>query len=226
MEDQTNQAVKIYLEQTSCSEDDVLTGIRKHSQEMGLPDIHVPAHVGKFLYLLAKIQGAKRILEIGTLGGYSTVWLARALPSDGHLLSIDINPKHLELAKTHLEQANLSHSVTLYEGSAIDWLQEFIIAQLDPFDLIFIDADKMHNQQYLDLSLQLARPGTLIVVDNLIPKGEIIGKPCNGEAIAVYQFNHYFSQHPLLETVFMPTIVGQQARLDSIGLSRVKNPLE
>lgn len=200
---QQNQAVKEYIEQTSCPEDEMLCFVRTHSHQMGLPDIRVPAHVGKFLYLLAKIQGAKRILELGTLGGYSTIWLARALAADGRLLSIDINPKHLEIAKLHLEKAGLSHLVVLYEGLASDWLQEFSLTQPDPFDFIFIDADKSNNQHYLDLSLKLARPGTLILIDNLIPKGEVIGRPCNDEAVAIYQFNQYLSDHCLLEIVLI-----------------------
>jgi predicted O-methyltransferase YrrM len=214
--------IRNYLESIFASEDELLSFARIHSKNNGLPDIHIPSHVGKILYLLAKIQQSKHILEIGTLGGYSTIWLARALPIDGRLLSIEINPTYVELARLHIQQADLHHCVEIRLGEALTVLPLLIQEQSQLFDFIFIDADKSNNEPYLDLAIQLSRSGTLIIVDNLIPKGEKIGQPCNGEAIKVYHFNQYFANHPSLETVAIPTIAGFHGRLDAMGMARVR----
>lgn len=219
-----NQQFKTYIEQLFCPEDETLRFVRAHSQQANLPPIQVPPAVGKMLYLLAKIQEARYILEIGTLGGYSTVWLARALPPHGKLISLESNPKHVELARLHIEEAGLTRSVEVLWGDAAELLNQLNPQQTGPFDLIFIDADKPRNRMYLDLSLRLSRPGTLIIIDNLIPKGEqAIGQPCHDEAVAIYQFNQYIAQHPALETLLVPTLVGDQGRLDALGLARVKS---
>lgn len=219
-----NNQVKEYIDTLFASEDEVLKNTRKNCKEAGLSDIHIPAHLGKFLYLLAKIQSCSRILELGTLGGYSTIWLARALLPGGLLVSIEIDPKHGAIAKKNIEEAGLANSVDIRLGNALTLLPEMIDRKERPFDLIFIDADKENNCLHLDHSIQLARPGTLIFIDNLIPRGEQVGgRPANHEAQFIYAFNSYLAQHPRLETVLIPSIVQYQGRLDCIGLARLKD---
>jgi predicted O-methyltransferase YrrM len=140
----------------------------------GLPTIDVAPNQGKMLHLLARIQGARRILEIGTLGGYSTIWLARALPSDGKLVTLEAEPKHADVARENIKRAGLSAIVELRLGPALDSLAQLHQEGTPPFDLIFIDADKPNNPGYLERSLRLSRPGTIIILDNVVREGAVI----------------------------------------------------
>ena len=140
----------------------------------GLPEISVSPVLGKFLYMLAKLAGARRILEIGTLGGYSAIWLGRALPEDGCLLTLEIDPLHARIARRNLARAMLLGTVVVREGPAPDLLAKLVAAGEEAFDLIFIDADKEAYLEYFDFSLKLSRPGTLIVADNVIRYGAVI----------------------------------------------------
>lgn len=223
MQDSTpsNQEVKDYLDRRFSQENALLHSIRTQSQIEGLPDIHIPIHIGKFIYLLVKIQNCSRILEIGTLGGYSTAWLAEALPSHGHLISLEINPDHAAKAQLHLSSIQ-NKQIEIRVGHAVNLLSQLVAAQEDPFDLIFIDADKENNALYFDWSLSLSRPGTLILIDNLIPKGEKVGYPSHEEAKTVYAFNDYLAQHPSIEIAVVPSLVGLQGRLDGLAILRVK----
>jgi len=211
--------VKDYLERFA-QEDDILQRIKQHARLEGLPKIEIPSPIGKLLYLLAKLQQAQSILEIGTLAGYSTVWLARALPSHGRLISLECDPKHVQLTREHLTWAGCEARVEVREGLAETLLNQMLKTQL-PFDMIFIDADKAHALVYLDRALRLSRSGTLIVIDNLIPKGDLIGTPENTEAISVYRFNEVLALHPKLEAVLLPTLV-DDGRLDGLSLARVR----
>jgi predicted O-methyltransferase YrrM len=215
----TGQDVKDYLDRRFGHESPLLHFIRTQSHDEGLHDIHVPIHVGKLLYLLAKIQAASQILEIGTLGGYSAAWLAQALAPSGRLISLEINPDHAAKARQHLDGLP-EKRIEIRIGHAVDLLAQLVASGEGPFDLIFIDADKANNALYLDWSLRLSRPGTLILIDNLIPKGERIGYPSHEEAEAVYAFNDYLAQHPLVETAVVPTLVSQ-GRLDALAIARV-----
>lgn len=217
-----NQQIRDYIDQVFVQEDEILHFVRSHAKELKLPDIQIPANVGKFLYLLAKIHKSQRILEIGTLGGYSTIWLARSLNPRGMLISLEIDPRHVKIAGEHIQQAGLNHCVEIRQGKAIELLEAMVLQEKEPFDLVFIDADKMHNKSYLDYALQLTKSGSLILVDNLMPKGNLIGTPCNDEAVFVYQFNEYLAHHPRLETTLITT-VAQQGRLDCLSIARVKN---
>jgi predicted O-methyltransferase YrrM len=138
-----------------------------------LPSIDVSPLQGKFLHLIAQIAGVKRILEIGTLGGYSTTWLARALPQNGRLISLEFEPKHVEVARKNIARAGLSELVEIRQGAAADSLAKLYAEDPSPFDLIFIDADKPNNPVYLEWALKLSRKGTIIIVDNVIRNGEI-----------------------------------------------------
>lgn len=144
------------------------------SDEAGLPAIQVSPMQGKFLYILAKVHNARRILEIGTLGGYSTIWMARALPDDGRLITMEINAKHAEVAKSNVERAGVSHKVEILVGNALELLPELEKRNDAPFDLAFIDADKVSIPTYFESALRMSRPGSLILVDNVVRDGAVI----------------------------------------------------
>ena len=171
MEDETRwTAVDEYLSRLLLPPDDALEAALAASEAAGLPSISVSPNQGKLLELLAHTQGARRTLEIGTLGGYSTIWLARALPADGRLTTLEFSPKHAEVARANLDRAGFADQVEIVVGPALETL-----AQLTgPFDLIFIDADKENYAGYFDWAVRLARPGTLIIADNVVRGGKIV----------------------------------------------------
>ena len=153
--------------------DPALDGALDASRQAGLPPIHVAPPQGKFLHLLARIAGARTVLEVGTLGGYSTIWLARALPPGGRLVTLELDEGHAELARANLAAAGLSDVVELRVGRATDALAALDEEGAGPFDLVFIDADKPSNPEYLAWALRLTRPGSLIVVDNVVRNGAV-----------------------------------------------------
>lgn len=155
------------------AEDDVLAAASARARDAGLPEIQVSPAQGRLLQLLALTSGARRILEVGTLGGYSTIWLARALPSDGTLVTCEIDPAHAAVARESLAAAGLSEVVDVVVGPAAETLRGLVAGGAAPFDLVFVDADKPSNPVYLDLALQLSRPGTLVVVDNTVRGGAV-----------------------------------------------------
>jgi predicted O-methyltransferase YrrM len=154
--------------------DPILDAALTANAAAGLPAIDVAPNEGKLLYLLAILRGSRRILEIGTLGGYSTIWLARALPADGRLITLEADPKHAEVARSNISRAGLSEVVDLRIGSALDTLLQLEQECVAPFDLTFIDADKSNNPEYLRWALTLSRPGSLIIIDNVIRDGAVI----------------------------------------------------
>lgn len=154
--------------------DEPLQAALDASAEAGLPEIHVSAVQGKFLGLIAKVQGACSILELGTLGGYSTIWLARALPADGRLITIEAEPQHADVARHNIAAAGFSACVDVRTGPALEVLPTIETEGHRPFDLIFIDADKANTPEYFDWAVRLSRPGGLIIVDNVIRQGEVI----------------------------------------------------
>src|SRR5215469_5541088 len=161
-------AVDRYLVESHIPRDPLLDKAIESNNAAGLPTIDVAPNQGKLLNLLARIQGAKRILEIGTLGGYSTIWLARALPSDGKLITLEVEAKHAQVATANIERAGLSAIVELRLAPALDSLAQLHAEGTPPFDFIFIDADKQNIPAYLELSLRLSRPGTIIITDNVV----------------------------------------------------------
>ena len=163
-----------YLTDTLIPADPILDAAMAANTAAKLPAIDVTATQAKFLHLLALMQSARRILEIGTLGGYSTIWLARALPPEGRLITMEFEPKHAEVAESNIARAGLSGLVEIRIGPAADSLAQLYSESPEPFDLIFIDADKRNNATYLEWALKLSRKGTLIVVDNVIRDGKII----------------------------------------------------
>jgi predicted O-methyltransferase YrrM len=167
-------AVDEYLTQLLVPQDPVLDGVLHASEQAGLPAIHVAPNQGKLLMLFAQMIGAKSILEVGTLGGYSTIWLARALPTDGKLITLEIDPKHAQVAQDNFAQAGFAHQIELRLGSAVDSLQNLVAQAHAPFDMVFIDADKTNNLTYFQYALQLSHVGSLIVVDNVVRGGAVI----------------------------------------------------
>jgi len=167
-------AVDNYINSLVVPSDPALDAAIEASTKAELPAIAVAPNQGKLLHILARLVNARRILEIGTLGGYSTIWLARALPADGRLFSLEIEPKHAEIARKNVERAGLASRVEVRLDPAIDSLKKLAAENQGPFDLIFIDADKERIPDYFTWSLKLSRSGTLIIVDNVVRKGAVI----------------------------------------------------
>jgi predicted O-methyltransferase YrrM len=175
-------AVDRYITDLLVPEDAVLEAALRDSAAAGLPPIAVTPNQGKLLALLARVQGACRILELGTLGGYSTIWLGRALPASGRLLTLEADAEYAELARANIARAGLAEVVELRVGPALETLPQLVAEEAGPFDLIFIDADKKNNPGYFEWSLKLSRPGTLIIVDNVVRDGRIIDADAYGPA--------------------------------------------
>lgn len=173
MSEQTWAAVEKYVDGLLIPSDPVLEAAVAASEAAGLPDIAVTSSQGKLLYLLARLQRARRILEVGTLGGYSTIWLARALPEDGSVVTIESEKQHCEVARVNVERADLSALVEFREGKALDVLPELAAEGLEPFDLVFIDADKENTEAYFRWALRLSRVGAAVLVDNVIRQGKV-----------------------------------------------------
>jgi predicted O-methyltransferase YrrM len=167
-------AVDRYLAAALVEHDAALAAALAASEAAGLPAIQVTPNQGKLLHLLARIQGARRILEVGTLGGYSTIWLARALPAGGRLITLEADPHHAAVARANLERAGLTDRVELRLGLAAETLAELVAGQVEPFDLTFIDADKENTALYFDFAVRLSRPGGVIVVDNVVRGGKVL----------------------------------------------------
>ena len=167
-------AVDDYVVEHIVGEDPVLEAALQASSAAGLAPIAVTPAQGKLMHLLARIHGAHSILEMGTLGAYSTIWLARALPPDGRLITLELDPHSAAVATANIELAGLAGVVELRVGRAIDSLRALLAEGADPFDLIFIDADKRSTPEYFELALELSRPGTVIVTDNVVRDGGLI----------------------------------------------------
>ncbi|EMF55722.1 MULTISPECIES: O-methyltransferase [Streptomyces] len=172
-ESRTWDDVDAYFTTHLAPNDDVLEAALRDNEAAGLPAIDVAANQGKFLHLLARIQGARRILEIGTLGGYSTIWLARALPADGRLISLEYSARHAEVACRNIARAGLEGIVEVRVGPALESLPKLTDENPEPFDLVFVDADKANNPHYVEWALRLTRAGSVIVVDNVVRGGRV-----------------------------------------------------
>jgi len=202
--------------------DPVLNHTLQVSARAGLPAISVAPNQGKLLYLLARIRGARRILEIGTLAGYSTIWLGRALPADGRLISLERDESHAELARSNIALAGLAELVEVRTGLATALLQQLIDDQAEPFDLIFIDADKESNPEYLQLSRQLSRPGTVIIGDNVVRRGRVTDQDNQDpDVLGVRTFFDLLAADPGLTSTAVQT-VGAKG-WDGLSISVVSN---
>lgn len=177
-------AVDDYVAGLLVGEDPALEAATRASEQAGLPPIAVSASQGKLLYLLARIHGARRVLEIGTLGGYSTIWLARALPADGRLVSLELSGDFARVAGENVSRAGLSDRVEIRVGPAIDSLEELRAQAGEPFDLAFIDADKQSTPEYFAAALELTRPGGVIVTDNVVRNGALVDPDSEDPGVA------------------------------------------
>jgi predicted O-methyltransferase YrrM len=196
-----------YLVSLFVPSDGALEEALTESAAAGLPPISVAPNQGKMLELLARIQRSRRILEIGTLGGYSTIWLARALPSDGILVTLELEPVHAEVARKNIDRAKLGHLVDIRVGPATNSLEALIDEGVEPFDFIFIDANKDGYPEYLELSLRLSRPGTVIVADNVVRSGEVVNSNSSDELIkGVRKFLEQASADDRIEGTAVQTV--------------------
>jgi predicted O-methyltransferase YrrM len=203
-------AVDTYLTQTLIAPDSVLDAALKSHADAGLPPINVTPTLGKFLHLQARAIRAQRILEIGTLGGYSTIWLARTLPPMGKLITLEYNPKHAEVARKNFQRANLTNQIEIIVGAALDTLPQLAAQNPPPFDLIFIDADKKNNPHYFQWALKLSRPGSLIIVDNVVRDGAVINADSDDPDIrGIRQFLTELASNPRVSATALQTIDGK-----------------
>ncbi|MGA5018385.1 O-methyltransferase [Streptomyces griseoincarnatus] len=200
--------------------DETLTAALRESDAAGLPPIAVSPLQGKLLHLLARIQGARRVLEIGTLGGYSTIWLGRALPADGRLITLEYDPRHAEIAVRNIARAGLAERVEVRVGPALESLPKLADEQPPPFDLVFIDADKANNPRYVEWALRLTAAGSLIVLDNVV-RGGRVADPDNTDpdVVGTRAALEMFGTHPRLDATAVQT-VGVKDH-DGFALARV-----
>jgi predicted O-methyltransferase YrrM len=216
----TWSAVEQYFESRLLPSDPVLEAALEASAAAGLPSIQVSASQGKLLHLLAVAHGSRRILEIGTLAGYSTLWLARALPADGRLVTLELEPRHAEVARRNFVDANVAALIELHVGPAFDTLTRLRAERVAPFDFVFIDADKPNNLAYVQAAFDMSRAGTLIVVDNVVRKGAVIAKHLDAAAEGVRRMTDWISREPKLSATVIQT-VGDKG-YDGFLLARVQ----
>jgi len=200
-------AVDGYFCSTLLPADDVLDQALRDSDAAGLPAHHVAPNQGALLHLLARMQGARRILEIGTLGGYSTIWLARALPAGGRVVTLEANPACAEVARINIARAGLADRVEIRTGRAADSLPQLAAEGVGPFDFIFIDADKPSNPLYLEWAMTLSRPGTAIVGDNVVRNGAVAdAASSDANVVGVRRFFELMAAHPRLSATAIQTV--------------------
>ena len=208
MSQDTWSAVDGYLTETLVKQDAVLEAALRASEAAGLPAISVSPPQGKFLNLLARVQGARNILEIGTLGGYSAIWLARALPpGGGRLVTLEVDAKHAELARANLARAGLANVAQVRLGRAIDTLADLDRESAGPFDFIFIDADKPSIPEYFSWALRLSRRGTIIVVDNVVRAGAVADQgSADAAVLGVRRLNLMMAGEPRVSATTLQTV--------------------
>jgi predicted O-methyltransferase YrrM len=203
-------AVDRYITETLVRPDATMDAVLQASAAAGLPPHNVSPNQGKLLQLLARIQGARSILEIGTLGGYSTIWLARALPAGGHLITLEANSKHAGVARANFARAGLADTVELRVGRALDTLPQLAAEGRGPFDVVFIDADKQNNPEYFAWALELSRCGSLIIVDNVVRNGAVLDPASEDPGVrGVRRLNERLAAEPRVSAVAVQ-IVGSK----------------
>ena len=210
--------VDTFLDATMLDDDPALSAALEASDAAGLPKIAVSAQQGKFLSLLAAATGARRILEIGTLGGFSTIWLARGAGPDGRVTTLEYEPQHAEVARANIDRAGVGDRVEVIVGAALETLPTVTGG---PFDLVFIDADKENNAGYLEWAVKLTRPGSVIVVDNVIREGAILSEGSDdGVVQGTRRALEILGEHPKLDTAVLQTVGAKH--WDGFALALVK----
>ena len=217
------KAIQHYLEDLADPQDEVLQKVKTQMDAYDLPPISITPVVGKLLSLLANLIQANRILEIGTLGGYSSVWLARTLPDHGRLISLEIDPKNAEIARENITRGELHKKVEIKIGNALELIEDMTSKHFPKFDMIFLDADKPNYPKYIEPMIDLCRKGGLIIVDNLVRRGKVVNpSPTDAQAKAIAEFNQTIMNHPKLESVIIPTLIGHKGgEIDGLSISRV-----
>jgi len=201
------KAVDAYVTGTIVMPEPALEAALAANSAAGLPSIDVSAPQGKLIHLLARMAGARKALEIGALGGYSTIWLARALPDDGRLITLELNPRNAEVARSNVARAGLESKVEIRTGAALASLPRIEAEGLGPFDFVFIDADKTSNAAYLEWALRLSRPGTAIVVDNVVRDGEVADAASRDpDVIGVRRMFELIAREPRLSATAIQTV--------------------
>lgn len=215
------EEVDDYYAKAFGASDPVIAKVLAASKKAGLPDIQVSPLQGRLLMLLAASMGARRILEVGTLGGYSTIWMARALPQDGLLITLEYEKLHAEVASRNIAMAGLAEKVQVRQGAGADSMAALVKEKAAPFDFVFIDADKSGYPQYLEWALKLTRPGSLIVADNMVRGGKVADAKSRDESVqGVRKFNALVAKTSRLEATAVQT-VGTKG-YDGFVLARVK----
>lgn len=200
-------AVDQYINELLVPSDPALEATLRSTVEAGMPQINVAPNQGKLLQVLAMSIGAKSILEIGTLAGFSTIFLARALPIGGKLITLEYEPQHAEVAAANIKRAGLTDRVEIRVGAALDTLPNLVAENRGPFDLIFIDADKVNTANYFAWALNLSRPGSLIITDNVVRKGKVIEGHSSDQAVqGVRRFNTALAAEPRVTATIVQTV--------------------
>lgn len=213
-------AVDDYFNRLLIPPDDALEAALEASAAAGLPSIQVAPNQGRFLQLLAHVQGARAILEIGTLGGYSTIWMARALPAGGKLITLEADPRHAEVARANIARAGLDDRVEVRLGAALETLPRLVVERQGPFDLVFIDADKESIPEYISWALKLTRAGSLIIVDNVVRRGAVVdASNTDPSVLGVRRMAELFAAEPRLDAAVLQT-VGTKG-YDGLAIARV-----
>ncbi|MBW4579013.1 MAG: O-methyltransferase [Tildeniella nuda ZEHNDER 1965/U140] len=200
-------AVDQYITDLFVPSDPALEETLQSTIDAGLPRINVAPNQGKLLHILARSHGARRILELGTLAGYSTIWLARALPSDGTLITLEANPKHAKVAQANIDRAGLTKQVEIRVGAALETLPQLAAEGQEPFDLVFIDADKVNTAEYFSWALKLTRRGSVIITDNVVRQGGVIDANSTDENIqGIRRFNAALALEPRVKATIVQTV--------------------
>jgi predicted O-methyltransferase YrrM len=221
MDQELFESVDEYISNLLGVEDNVLRVALKSMKDTTMPGANVSANQGKFLQMLALLNKSKKILEIGTLGGYSTIWLGRALPLDGHLLTLELEQANADIARQNIIKAGLDPVVDIRVGKALDLLQLIEAEETGPFDMIFIDADKPSYTEYFEWALKLARPGSVIVADNVIRGGKILCDDTHDEKVkGVQRFNKTLAENKQVTATIIQTVGNKEH--DGMAIAIVK----
>jgi predicted O-methyltransferase YrrM len=205
--EETWTAVDDYVVASLLPPDPVLGAALRRSVEAGLPAIQVSSPQGKLLMLLARSIGARRILEVGTLGAYSTIWLARGMAADGHLDTLEIDPVHAETARANLDAAGLAARVEVHLGRGVETLARLTEQGVAPYDLVFVDADKPSNADYVRAALDVSHPGTVIVIDNVVREGAVVNATsADPNVLGVRRLNELLASEPRLDATTIQTV--------------------
>jgi caffeoyl-CoA O-methyltransferase len=221
MNNEIFESVDHYISNLLGHEDEALIAATRSLKEAGMPAISISPNQGKFLQVLALLCNAKNILELGTLAGYSTIWMARALPKDGKLITLEYDPKHAAVAQKNIERAGLSEQVQIKTGKALDILPQLHAEGAGPFDMIFIDADKPPYADYFQWALKLSRPGTLIVADNVIRDGKVLDENSTEAAVnGAQRFNKMLGANTAVTATILQMVGVKE--YDGMALAVVK----